>query len=341
VIRVGVVGAGHWGPNLISNFHTHERSRVSWVVDRDAGRLAAVAERFPDVATSTELADLLLGDVDAVVVATPTSTHYEIAKAAIEAGKHALVEKPLTNSVETSAELCELALEANRILMVGHVFVFNAASRYVKQCIEAGDLGRVYYISMVRTNLGPIRVDVDAAWDLAAHDISMASYWLGADPLSVSARGGSWINEDIADTVFATLRYPGEVLVNLHASWLNPRKVRDITIVGDRQMLTFDDTSLSEPLRIYDKQVDDERSHPHLVDSFSTFRMSIREGDIRIPKVVVSEPLRNECEHFLDCIQDGTQPLAGPQEGLGVVRALEAIDRSRGQEGREVEIEQS
>lgn len=341
MIRLGVVGAGHWGPNLINNFHTNERSSVSWVVDREERRLAAVADRFPGVRTSTELADLLADDVDAVVVATPTSTHYEIAKAAIEAGKHVLVEKPLTNSVETCVELCELARKAKRLLMVGHVFVFNPASRQVKQCIDAGDLGRVYYISMVRTNLGPIRVDVDAAWDLAAHDISMASYWLDANPLSVSARGGSWINDDIADAVFATLRYPGEVLVNLHASWLNPRKVRDITIVGDKQMLTFDDTSLSEPLRIYDKQVDDERSHPHLIDSLSSFRMSIREGDIRIPNVTVSEPLKNECEHFLDCIQDGIQPLAGPREGLGVVRTLEAIDRSRSEQGREVEVEQS
>ena len=159
------------------------------MVDREERRLTAVAERFSGVSTSTELADLLADDVDAGVVATPTSTHYEIAKAAIEAGKHVLVETPLTNSVETSIELCELARKAKRLLMVGHVFVFNSASRRVKQCIEAGDLGRIYYISMVRTNLGPIRVDVDAAWDLAAHDISMASYWLAADPLSVSARG--------------------------------------------------------------------------------------------------------------------------------------------------------
>ncbi len=341
MIQVGVVGAGHWGPNLISNFQASERSRVSWVVDREEQRLAAIADRFPGVETSTDFADILVDDVDAIVVATPTSTHYEIAKAAIEAGKHVLVEKPLTDSVETCTELCELARKANRVLMVGHVFVFNSASRRVKQCIEAGDLGRIYYISMVRTNLGPIRVDVDAAWDLAAHDISMASYWLAADPLSVSALGGSWINEGIADAVFATVRYPGEILVHLHASWLNPRKVRDITIVGEKQMLTFDDVSLSEPLRIYDKQVSDERSHPHLIDSFSSFRMSVRDGDIRIPKVAISEPLKNECEHFLDCITDGTEPLSGPREGLAVVRTLEAIGLSLHQKGREVEVERS
>jgi predicted dehydrogenase len=341
MIRVAVVGAGHWGPNLISNFHSSERSRVCWVVDREPQRRAAVAKRFPGVATSADFADVLVEDVDAVVIATPTTTHFEIAKAALEAGKHVLVEKPLTHSVETSSELCELAAKAQRILMVGHVFVFNSASRHIKRCIAAGDLGRIYYISMERTNLGPIRVDVDAAWDLAAHDISMASYWLAAEPLSVSAVGGSWINEGIADAVFASVRYPDEILVHLHASWLNPRKVRDITIVGDKQMLTFDDISLSEPLRLYDKQVSEERSQPHLIDSFSSFRMSVRDGDVHIPKVAMSEPLKNECEHFLDCIRDGTEPLSGPREGLGVVRTLEAIGRSLDQRGREVEVEQA
>ena len=280
-VRLAIVGAGHWGPNLINNFDTSQRSEVRCVVDRDTVRLAAVAERFPHVSTTSDL-DRALADeaIDAVVVATPTQTHFELARRALEHGKHVLVEKPLTHSVETSVELCKLAEKVDRVLMVGHVFVYNSAARQVKEYITSGELGRIYYISMVRTNLGPIRVDVDAAWDLAAHDISLASYWLDSDPLSVSAVGGAWINEGIADAVFATLRYADDVLVNLHASWLNPRKARDITVVGEKKMLTFDDVSLSEPLRLYDKQVIDERSHPTFVDSFASFRMSVRDGEI-------------------------------------------------------------
>jgi predicted dehydrogenase len=337
---VAIVGAGHWGPNLISNFHTSDRSSVVWVVDRDEARLRVVGQRFPDVRTTTDVDDVLTDpEVDAVVVATPTRTHFELARLALEAGKHVLVEKPLTDAVDSSLALCELAERRGRVLLVGHVFIYNAAARQVKRRIIAGDLGRIYYISMVRTNLGPIRVDVDAAWDLAAHDISLASFWLDAWPVSVNAAGGSYINSGIADVVFATLRYPDDVLVNLHASWLNPRKARDITVVGEKQMLTFDDVNASEPIRIYDKQVIDERHQPGFVDSIETFRMSVRDGDITVPRVPPGEPLRNECEHFLDCIEGREQPLSGGREGLAVVRVLDAISRSLAEGGREIGLE--
>lgn len=340
MIGVAVVGAGHWGPNLIANFEHSDRSRVVAVVDRDETRLAAVAERFPSIRRSPEFASVLTDTaVDAVVIATPTRSHFELARAALEHGKHVLVEKPLTDALATSRELCQLAAGSDRVLMVGHVFVYNAAARRVKELIVAGELGRIYYVSMVRTNLGPIRVDVDAAWDLAAHDIALASHWLDAEPLTVSASGGAFINRGIADVVFATLRYPDDVLVNLHASWLNPRKARDITVVGDRQMLTFDDVNLAEPLRVYDKQVGDERSRAGFVDSFESFRMSVHEGEISIPAVEASQPLRNECEHFLDCVIDGRAPLSGAVEGLAVVRTLDALSRSLLEGGREVAVE--
>jgi len=328
-VRVAVVGAGHWGPNLINNFHHGRRSEVAWVVDRDAARLERVRERFPDVGTTDAFDGVIRDDdVDAVVVATPTSTHFELARAALEAGKHVLVEKPLADSVEHCEALCELAEREQRVLMVGHIFVYNDAARQVKTIIEAGDLGRIYYVAMNRTNLGPIRVDVNAAWDLAAHDIALASDWLGAWPVSVSASGGSWINPGIADAVFATLRYPGDVLVNLHASWLNPRKARDITVVGDKRMLTFDDVNLGEPIRIYDKQVSDELSSASFVDTFSSFRMSVRDGDVAVPRVSAGEPLKNECEHFLECVLEGKTSRSGGPEGTAVVRTLEALTRS-------------
>ncbi len=341
-IRVAVIGAGHWGPNLIRNFDNPPASLLKMVVDRDGARLRQVRARFPGAAVSQDAADAF-GDpaVDAVVIATPTSSHYGLCKAALEAGKHVLCEKPITTHSGEADELVALAKQKERVLVVGHVFIFNLAVQRVRAYITAGDLGRIYYVSMVRTNLGPIRVDVNAAWDLMSHDISIVNYWLSAEPETASAVGGTWINAGREDAVFATLRYPGGVLVNVHASWLNPRKSRDVTVAGDKRMLTFDDMNILEPLRLYDKQVSDQAIKPEVVDTFASFRASIRDGDITIPKVSTGEPLRNECEHFLDCIRTGKPPLVGGAQGAAVVRALEAIDRSMRDHGREQAVRRS
>jgi predicted dehydrogenase len=335
MIRVAVLGAGHWGPHLIRNFHNHQESIVTWVADIDPVRLSEIASRYPEVRTTT-LPDeaVRASDVDAIVVATPTITHFPLARDALQLGKHVLVEKPLASSSVQGQELCELARTGDRTLMVGHVFVFNAGIRYVKDYLESGKLGRVFYVSMVRTNLGPVRVDVNAAWDLAAHDLSISNYWLAQEPLSVSAIGGSWINPGLEDAIFASLLYPNDVLVNLQVSWLNPRKARDITVVGDSQMLVLDDMNIEEPVRIYDKGIGSERTTPIFADTFATFRASIREGDITIPRVPLSEPLHAECQHFLDCILYGKEPLTAGMDGLKVLRALEAIDRSMRNGGR-------
>jgi predicted dehydrogenase len=342
MIRVAVLGAGEWGPNLIRNFHNKQTSEVVWIIDRDAARLDDVHARFPDVQVGED-ADQALRDpsVHAVVVATPTSTHYVLAKEALERRKHVLVEKPLTTEVKQGLGLLELATSQRLVLMVGHVFLYNIGIRKVKEYLDAGHLGRVYYVSMVRTNLGPIRPDVNAAWDLAAHDLSITNYWLNAEPLSVSAVGGTWINQGIEDAVFATLRYPQGVLVNLHASWLNPRKARDITVVGERRMLTFDDMNVNEPLHIYDKQVTDERTRPTYVDSLASFRASVPKAHITVPKVPLGEPVATQCAHFLNCILTGKQPLTGGREGVAVVRALEAMQRSMRAGGREEHVELS
>jgi predicted dehydrogenase len=339
MINVAVIGAGHWGPNLIRNFHNKESSVVSWVADTNEARRAQVKKRFPDVEVTDEAARVFSdGRVDAVVIATPTATHHALVKAALEAGKHVLVEKPITTRTEEGNELTALAERSQRVLMVGHVFVFNAGVRRVHKYLQDGDLGRVHYVSMVRTNLGPIRLDVSAVWDLASHDVSIANLWLGSNALAASAVGGVWINEGIEDAVFATLRYPNDVLVNLHVSWLSPRKARDITVVGDRRMLTFDDMNLSEPIRIYDKQVTEERTRAGFIDSFASFRASVRDGDIIIPKVAMGEPLKAECDHFLECIRTGAAPLTGGREATDVVRVLEAIERSARAAGREMAV---
>ncbi len=328
-IGVAVIGAGHWGPNLIRNFENPPHSRVIAVVDRDQGRRAQVGQRFAQIRV-TDAAEGVFSDpaVQAVVIATPTSTHFGLARAALQAGKHVLVEKPITASAAEADELVALAATRQRVLMVGHVFIYNQAVQRVRAIIESGDLGRLYHISMVRTNLGPIRMDVNAAWDLAAHDISIANHWLQATPESVSAVGGVWINPGIEDAVFATLRYPGNVLVNVHASWLNPRKSRDITVAGDKRMLTFDDMNMLEPLRIYDKGVTDTVTRPGFVDTFAAFRASVREGEITIPKVSSGEPLRAECDHFLECIRSSRAPMTDGAFGAAVVRTLAAVARS-------------
>lgn len=339
MIGVAVVGAGHWGPNLLHNFADGVRSRVCWVTDLDPRRLEAVRARFPAVRLTTDAAQAI-GDtaVDAVVIATPTATHHALARAALAAGKHVLVEKPLATSSALGAELVELAHAAGKVLLVGHVFLYNPAVRWVKQHLDAGRLGRVYYLSTERTNLGPVRTDVDAAWDLAAQDLAIFDHWLGATPVAVAATGGAWINPGVADAVFATVRYPADVLAHLHVSWLNPRKVRDITVVADHGMLTYDDMNVPEPIRIYDKQVTRVAELPDLIHTFAAFRANIRDGDISIPKVPMGEPLRAECEHFLDCIEGSAVPLTGGEPALAVLRTLEALTRSMHDHGRETAV---
>ncbi len=340
MLNIAVLGAGHWGPNLIRNFDNHLRSRVLWVVDLNADRLNNVKKRFPQIQTSSDPKDALTDDkVDAVVVATPTVTHYELVKQAIEHDKHVMVEKPLTTDPEQGQELVELAESRGRVLLVGHVFIYNPAVQWVKRYIDSGEAGQIYYFSSLRTNLGPVRMDVNAAWDLAAQDLSIFDYWLDAGATSVSAVGGNWINPGIQDAVFGTLRYPGDVLAHFHVSWLNPRKVRDITVVAENRMLTYDDMNLNEPIRVYDKGVTEKRAPVNFVDSFALFRSSIRDGDITIPHVPMGEPLRNECEHFLDCLESGKTPMTGGPEAMRVVRTLNAIARSMDEGGNEVTVE--
>jgi predicted dehydrogenase len=336
VIRVAVIGAGHWGPNLIANFHGHRDSEVTVVVDRDPERLRQVLHRYPGVRVTGDAREAIEDDrVDAVVVATPTVTHYPLARTALEAGKHVLLEKPMTDSADRARSLNEIAKRSGRVLLVGHVFLYNPAVQQIKVLLDADELGGIHYIAAVRTNLGPIRADVNASWDLAAHDISVANWWLEAEPEAASAVGGSWINEGLEDAVFATLRYPNNVLVNLHVSWLNPRKIREITVVGDRRMLTFDDMSLEESVRIYDRGVLPEGRPVEFVDSFTSFRASIRMGEVRVLPALRGEPLRAQCEDFLRCIEAGAEPIADARVGVSVVRCLEAIGRSAAAGGRE------
>jgi len=336
-IRIGVIGAGRWGPNLARNFESLQRSQLRCVVDSDPERCAMVRKQYPDIDVYSDAEQAITNDeVDAIVVATPTVTHYDICAAALEAGKHVLVEKPLTRTSEQGQKLVEIAQKNERVLMVGHVFLFNGAIRRMKQYVAEGELGRTLYIAATRTNFGPIRMDVNAAWDLATHDISIANYLLDAMPTSVSATGGSWINAPVEDAVFVNLRYPGDVMVHLHASWLHPRKARGIEIVGDRRMLTFDDLNTLEPIRIYDNQVKDDTVSPPFIDTISEFRAAIRQGEVWVPNVTLGEPLKTECDAFLDAVTANDRGcISNGEFGVDVVRVLEAIDRSMAAGGSE------
>jgi predicted dehydrogenase len=324
---IAIVGAGHWGPHLVRNFATLHGSQALWLVDIDETRRKLMSERFPGLMTSDRLDDVLEDDrVDAVVVATPTGTHAEIVELSLKAGKHVLVEKPLSADFDSASRLCLLAEELGLVLMVGHVFLFNSAVNAAKEYVDNGDLGRIRYISMVRTNLGPVRYDVSAAWDLASHDISISNYWLDANPTSVSASGGSWVNEGVEDSVFLTLRYPDNVIVHIEASWMNPSKRRLISVVGSERMLTVDDMEIMEPLRIYDKGID--TPDQAVSDTFAGFRAQIREGQVVIPRVTAGEPLMAECETFLARVRGEIGTLSDGWAGAAVVAALEAADKS-------------
>lgn len=262
-----------------------------------------------------------------MVIATPVNTHYELAKAALESGKHVLIEKPLCRSVAEGEELVALANRHGKLLCVGHVFLFNNGVRGVRNLIRSGDLGRIHYIYSNRTNLGPFRTDVNALWDLAAHDISILNYWLDADPLAVTAHGDSYLNGGVEDVVVACYRYPNRVMACVHASWLNPRKVREITVVGEHKMVVWNDMDLGESVKIYHKSVNIQRD-PVYADSFGAFHMQVRNGDVVIPHIAGSEPLAVECNHFIDCILGRARPLNSGENGLRVLRALEAADKS-------------
>lgn len=340
-VGIAIFGVGHWGPNLLRNFSEDSRSQVLYVVDRDPERLALVAPRYPAIVL-TDDAEVALADdaVTAVVIATPASTHFPLARAVLEANKHCLVEKPLATDALAAKILVAMAADRGLTLAVGHVFLYNLAVRLVKEYIDRGELGGIYYVSMVRTNLGPPGIDVNVAWDLATHDVSIANYWLGAHAATVSARGASWIspNPEREDTLFATLTYPTGQLVHINDSWLSPRKVRDIVVVGSRLMVTIDDMNPTEPVRIYDKGIDPEDT-PAFVDSYDAFRASIRDGDVRIPHISGGEPLRLEGADFLQCVIDGRVPLADGESAVAVVGTIDAINRSMRNGGREERVE--
>ena len=328
-VVVNCVGVGLWGPNMVRAFVTLPGVRIGKVCDLSPERLQLIRQKIPNVIeySTDPIASITDPVADAVVIATPASTHFELVKIALEANKHVLVEKPICLKSKQAEELISLASNKKKILAVGHVFLFNNAVRAVRNLIRSGQLGSIKYIFSTRTNLGPIRTDVNVLWDLAAHDLSIFDYWLETGAISSTAHGRAFFKAGIEDVAFASFEYPNAVLASVHASWLNPRKVREITVVGEYKMVVLDDIDLSNPLRIYNKSVQVERE-PIYSDSFGTFRTQIINGDVIIPHLGGGEPLATECAHFIDCILGRSSLINNAEGALRVLRALEAADIS-------------
>ena len=320
-LRVGLIGFGLWGPHYARILAgTMSSARLAACAEPAAARLAAFERMYPAARAYADFRRMLRdGDVDAVIVATPTSTHREVVEACLTAGVHVLVEKPLAGTVADAEALAAVEKSTGRTLMVGHTFLFNPAVRAIKGYLEEGLLGDIRYLYFTRTGLGPIRQDVNALWDLAPHDFSMLRYWLGADPIDLVARGQAYLKAGTEDVVFVTLNYPDRVLASVHVSWLDPVKVRSVTVVGDRKMVVFDDTHATEKLRIYDRGADYQPRE----GGFAEFIAAVRDGDIVIPRLEQREPLREQLEHFVDCINTGKRPIASAEDGVAIVKVLE------------------
>ena len=336
MVNLGVVGCGTWGINYVRVFNEIPGSKVAIVCDSSAERLRLVCERYHLVGTTTELAELLTNKwIDAVVVATPANTHFAVARECLAAGKHVLVEKPMATSIADAEALVDLAQRQNRVLMVGHTFLYNAGIRMVKELISGDRFGQVYYLHATRTNMGPIRPDVNSLWDLASHDVAIFNYLLDSQPHWVSAVGLKALQNERADVGFVTLSYPGGIIANAHNSWIDPNKVRETVIVGSRQRIVFDDLKNLERVRIFERGIRHEEME---ADGFGEFRLLIHDGAIISPWIEASEPLRNLGLHFVDCVTSGRQPLTDGQNGLEVVRILSAMDESLARNGAPVEL---
>jgi predicted dehydrogenase len=321
-VRIGVVGLGYWGPNLARNFESIAGAQLSWCCDASDERLAEISERFPEVQVTSELTDLLADpELDAVALATPVPTHGELSRTVLQAGKHCFVEKPLAQSVADAEAALAAAQDSGRILMVGHLLEYHPGVRKLKELADNGELGeRIYYIYGNRLNLGKLRADENALWSLGAHDVSVVLHLAGEAPLEAVAHGESYVRDGVEDVVFCFLRFPSGLSAHLHLSWLDPHKERRFTVVGSGRMATFDDMALEGKVTIYDKGFDeDARGYGEYIT---------RSGDIFSPQVPNTEPLRIECEHFIDCITTGRTPQSDGESGLRVVRVLEELQRS-------------
>jgi len=335
MITVGIVGCGYWGPNLVRNFHALDECKVKTICDLSKQRLNYITRLYPDVIATQSFDDLISDEkIDAVAIATPVSHHFEQAHKAFEAGKHVFIEKPMAASVKECIELVDIAEKKKVTLMVGHTFIYTAAVRKIREIIKRGDIGDIMYISARRLNLGLFQKDINVAWDLAPHDISIILYLMDEVPKSVNCQGKSHVNTGIEDVTSMSLDFEKGGFAIIQSSWLDPNKVREMIIVGTKRMILYNDNEPLEKIRIYDKRVE---VPPHY-DTFAEFVYSYHYGDIYTPYIKQDEPLRVETQHFIDSIRDGGVPESNGKEGLKVVTILEAANASLKNSGSRVEL---
>ena len=331
---IAVVGVGGWGKNLARNYYQIPEAELRYICDLDQDKLDQFSLQFPGTRTTRSFDELLQDEsLQVVAIATTGPTHYALCKSALEAGKDVYVEKPFVLNVPEAEELTELAERLDRVLMVGHLLEYHPVVTHLKEMITAGELGDIHYIYSQRLNLGTVREDENAMWNFAPHDISSILFLLGQLPTDVSARGQCYLQPDIEDVVFLTMNFADRAMAHIHVSWLDPHKTRKITIVGSKQMAVFDDLEANEKLRIYDKGAEINTDY----DSFAEY-VGLRFGDIRVPHIKVGEPLRIECNHFLECVKERRQPVSDGADGLRVVKVLDAAQRSLKRNGEPTDI---
>ena len=332
-VRIAVVGLGYWGPNLVRNLHEVDDAEVVWICDEDEAALGAVARRYPAVRTTRHFDDIVESEsIDAIAIATPVSTHYDLALSALEADKHVFVEKPLAASSAEALELVELATARDLVLMPGHTFLYSPPVNVIHELIDSGELGEIYFVSTSRVNLGLHQSDVSVAWDLGPHDFSILRYWLDESPATTSALSRGCVMPDTPDVAFINLQYPSGTVGHVELSWLAPSKLRRTAIVGSSKMVVYDDTN-TEPVRIFDSGVD--LPNP---ETFGEFRLSYRTGDIVSPHVAATEPLLLEMEDFCASVREDRTPRASAQIGYEVVQTIEAVDKSLARGGAPVAV---
>ena len=337
-LSVGVVGCGYWGPNLIRNFRSLADCRLKSICDVSEERLRHLQSLYPEVEAETKYETLLSdSNLDAIVVATSVKHHFPMAKASLLAGKHTFIEKPMAASLEQCEELVALAKKQSLILMVGHTFLYSPAVRKIKELVDKGDVGEIRYISARRLNLGLFQKDINVAWDLAPHDISIILYIMQETPISINCRGAAHVTPGIEDVTTMNLHFSEEKTATIQSSWLDPKKVREMTIVGSKRMIVYDDIVAQEKIKIFDVRVD----RPPHYDTFAEFHYAYHYGDTYSPYIKQDEPLKTECQHFLDCIKNGKTPITSGAKGLEVVRILEASSASLKLKGAPIDLPHS
>jgi predicted dehydrogenase len=335
--RIGVLGCGYWGPLLVRNFRTLPNCKMKTICDASEARIAHLRSLYPEMQGVRDDEALLAdGELDAIVIATPVRHHYRLAKASLLAGKHTLIEKPMAASSAECEELIEIAEQKGLVLMIDHTFLYSAAIEKIMQIVKAGDLGDIRYINSRRLNLGLFQKDINVAWDLAPHDISIILHILGESPALVNCQGNAHVTPHIEDITNMSLTFAQKRFATIQSSWLEPRKVREMTIVGTQRMIVYDDLKTREKIQVYDVRVE----RPPHYDTYAEFEYSYHYGDSYIPYVNQKEPLKSVCEHFLDCIEHGREPLSDGRAGLELVRILEAASLSLKSNGAPVEIVQ-